>query len=279
MTDGPLGSQLYLELLKGTLTREIWLDDDPRRISYRALRVNGWKGTLVGRVQRALSSFGYQFVAETTGQKLKELRRTGSDWPESAETMIGRLRLDNLHQSIETVLSDGIPGDFIETGVWRGGAVIFMRGALKAHGVTDRSVWVADSFEGLPPAVREIDRPDDLSGFSALAVDVETVRSNFEKYGLLDDQVKFLKGWFKDTLPAAPIEQLALLRLDGDYYDSTWDAISVLYPKLSPGGIVIVDDYGMIEGCREAVDSYRVQHHIIEPIEKVDQTGVWWRKA
>ncbi len=279
MTTGPPGTQLYLDLLKGALTREIWLDDDPGRNNCRELRVNGWKGQPVRLVQRALSTFGYQIVAETKDANLKDLRRTGSDWPEFAETMIGRLRLDNLHQSIERVLDDGIPGDLIETGVWRGGAVIFMRAALKAHGVTDRSVWVADSFEGLPPATLDIDRPDDLSGFADLAIDLETVRANFKRYGLLDDQVKFVKGWFKDTLPIAPIDRLALLRLDGDYYESTWDALDALYPKLAPGGIVIVDDYGLIHGCRKAVDKYRALHHVVEPIERIDHTGVWWRKA
>lgn len=104
-------------------------------------------------------------------------------------TPAGRLRVENLHRSIATVLDEDVPGDLIETGVWRGGAVILMRAALMAHGVTDRSVWVADSFEGLPPATLSIDRPDDLSGYSELAIGLETVRANFRKYALLTTTV------------------------------------------------------------------------------------------
>jgi O-methyltransferase len=85
-----------------------------------------------------------------------------------------------------------------------------------------------------------------------LAVSLEQVKANFDRYGLLDDQVRFLKGWFRDTLPVAPIERLAVLRLDGDMYESPMDTLVNLYPKLSEGGYVIVDDYGAIPACRQA---------------------------
>ena len=118
----------------------------------------------------------------------------------------------------------------------------------------------------------------DLSGIGALAVSRAEVASNFERYGLLDDRVRFLEGWFADTLSTAPISRLALIRLDGDLYQSTWEALDALYPKLSPGGILIVDDYGAFEPCRRAVHAYRDQHHIHEEIITVDWTGVWWRR-
>jgi O-methyltransferase len=157
-----------------------------------------------------------------------------------------------------------------------------MRAVLKAHGVTDRKIWVADSFEGLPPP--NVARyPDDggitLHSEQILRVTIDTVRGNFETYGLLDEQVVFLKGWFKDTLPAAPIERLAIIRLDGDMYESTIDALRALYPKLSQGGFVIVDDYGGPQACRKAVDDYRMEHRIISPIHEIDWTGVYWQKA
>ena len=122
--------------------------------------------------------------------------------------MIGMKRLDNLQHCVEDTLARQVPGDLIETGVWRGGASIFMRGILRAHGVSDRTVWVADSFQGLPPPNPDAypaDAGDPLHTFDYLAVSLEDVKSHFERYGLLDDQVRFLKGWFRDTLPAAPI--------------------------------------------------------------------------
>src|SRR4029077_10071518 len=114
-------------------------------------------------------------------------------------------------------------------------------------------VWVADSFTGLPPpdaARYPHDRGDRLHEFPQLAVTLERVRENFRRYGLLDDQVRLLPGWFRDTLPAAPIERLAVLRLDGDLYESTIRALESLYYRLSVGGYIIVDDYGNVAGCR-----------------------------
>ena len=208
-------------------------------------------------------------------------RHEGLDWPATAETMIGRRRLDNLIDCLTTVLDDDVPGDLVETGVWRGGATILMRGALAAWEDADRSVWVADSFRGLPSpdaAAYPSDRGVDLSGIEALAVSRDEVAANFARYGLLDDRVRFLEGWFADTLHAAPIGSLALLRLDGDLYQSTWEALDALYPKLSPGGIVIVDDYGALAPCRAAVHDYRDRHVIREEILTVDWTGIWWRR-
>lgn len=208
-------------------------------------------------------------------------RAVGADLPANAETMVGAVRLAHLRWCIEQVLADGVPGDLVETGVWRGGASIYMRAVLAARGCTDRTVWVADSFAGLPrpdPARYPADAGDDHWTRHELAVGVEEVRANFERYDLLDDQVRFLVGWFKDTLPAAPIEQVALARLDGDLYESTLDALRALWPKLCPGGFVIIDDYGAIDGCRQATDDFRADYGIDEPLEQVDWTGVYWRR-
>jgi O-methyltransferase len=208
-------------------------------------------------------------------------RAEGRDWPVVAHTMIGVKRLDALHFCVEDALHRGVAGDFIETGAWRGGACIFMRGALKARGVTDRVVWVADSFEGLPPPSSERCPQDAGNVFHAqkeLAVSLEQVQENFRRYDLLDAQVKFLKGWFRDTLPKAPIERLAILRCDGDLYESTLDALTHLYPKLQPGGYAIIDDYGDLGACRQAVTDYRRAHGIDDPIIPVDWSGAFWRK-
>jgi hypothetical protein len=206
----------------------------------------------------------------------------GKDWPQEAETMIGLLRLDCIQECVETVLRDKVPGDLLEAGVWRGGATIFMKAILAAHGVGDRRVWVADSFRGLPEP-DEVnfpqDVPEDLSSFDELAVSQDQVKANFARYDLLDDQVRFLEGWFKDTLPGAPVDTLAVLRLDGDYYESTIQILEAMYHKVSPGGFVIVDDYGCIEACRQAVTDFRTANGIADPIVEVDWTGVYWRRT
>ena len=209
------------------------------------------------------------------------LREHGLDWPAQAQTMIGTKRIANLRALTESVIIDNVPGDFIETGVWRGGACILMRAVLYAHGITDRCVWVADSFEGLPVA-NELQYPADTDSdfhtYEQLAVTLEQVKENFRAYGLLDEQTKFLKGWFKDTLPTAPIQQLALIRLDGDMYESTMDGLINLYPKLSHLGYVIIDDYGVVPACKAAVHDYCNTIGIQPEIIDIDGVGVYWRK-
>ena len=207
-------------------------------------------------------------------------RSLGRDWPLRAHTMIGSRRLNNLRSLTERALQDGVPGDLIETGVWRGGACIMMRAVLAAYGVTDRRVFVADSFEGLPkpdPAIYPVDSGDTHHTFPALSVSLDDVKGNFDQYGLLDAQVVFLKGWFKETLPSAPVERLAILRLDGDMYESTILALTSLYSKLSPGGFCIIDD-GNVPGCHAAVGDFRKRSGISEEIVKIDDWGFYWRK-
>lgn len=212
-------------------------------------------------------------------------RDLGMDWPVDAETMIGMQRLTSLQNCVETVLADDIPGDLVECGVWRGGASILMRAVLAAHGDTTRSVWLADSFEGVPPPDAENYKADKLPWYAmglhraapVLAVSEAEVKANFERYGLLDDQVRFLPGWFKDTLPNAPIDRISVLRLDGDLYESTIQALDALYSRLSPGGFCIIDDYNL-DGCRQAVADYRGKHGISTEIVTIDQCGVFWRK-
>ena len=200
-------------------------------------------------------------------------------WPSQAHTMIGLVGLNNIQYCMEDIIKNNIPGDVIETGAWRGGATIFMRAILKEYNITDRTVWVADSFQGLPvPDTKN--HPDDphLEQYKELAVSLEKVQDNFSRYDLLDNQVKFLKGWFKDTLPNAPINQLALLRMDGDYYESTMDALVNLYPKLSVGGWIIIDDYGCIPACARAVNDYRKMHNITSVIQSAGWTIRYWQK-
>lgn len=208
-------------------------------------------------------------------------RRSAYELPPGIKTMIGQRRLHHLRGCVEDVLASGVPGDLIETGVWRGGATILMRGVLKAHGVTDRTVVVADSFQGLPapnPEAYPADEGLDFSTHDVLAVSREQVEENFRTFGLLDDQVEFVPGWFRDTMPGLRDRTWSVLRLDGDLYESTMDVLTNLYPQLSPGGWLIIDDFS-IPACEQAVHDYRAANGITEPIEVIDDDGVCWKKA
>jgi O-methyltransferase len=263
----------YLDLMKRCLTRygfdENLMPVDP---------IPAWRKRAWPYLERLLARHDWVVYRRTPYRP--EDRQEGKDWPRNAETMIGLRRLDNLQACIEQVLADRVAGDLLEAGVWRGGAAIFMRAVLAARGDTDRRVWLADSFQGLPkPDPKyEADRGDDHWTKRRLAISLDEVRGNFERYQLLDDRVRFLPGWFNETLPTAPIDRLSVLRADGDMYGSTMDVLTALYPKLSVGGFAIIDDYGAVPGCRAAVTDYRAEHGITEPIEQIDWTGVFWRR-
>jgi O-methyltransferase len=155
---------------------------------------------------------------------------------------------------------------------------MWMKALLAAAGDNTRQVWLADSFAGLPPPATG-SREWDLAGNPYLTVSAKLVRANFERFGLWDERVQLLEGWFADTLPSAPVERLAVLRIDGDLYDSTRVALEALYDKVSPGGCIIIDDYHAWPGCRQAVDTFRAEHGLGDAMEEIDGTGMWWRKS
>jgi O-methyltransferase len=226
------------------------------------------------------SLYGDPPIDRWSGGKYNPVTRAmGKDWPALAQTMIGTARMRNLRQLCGTAIVDGIQGDFIETGVWRGGACIFMRGILEAYGDETRRVFVADSFQGLPPPSPDsfpADRGDDHHTHRELSVSRPEVEENFRRYGLLDERVVFLEGWFKDTLAGAPIDKISVLRLDGDMYESTLQALDSLYFKVSREGYVIVDDY-FLKPCAQAVHEFRAKYSITSPLLPIDGTGAWWQ--
>lgn len=259
----------YINLLKNTLLNTIYED-----AVIQEQVVSPWKGKFLRQL------FGKDARVFRVQSFDAEKRSSGLDWPAFAHTMIGSKRMDNLRFCLESVIEDDIPGDFIETGVWRGGASIFAKGIIDAYGQLSRRVWLADSFEGLPrpdPNEYPADAEDQHYMLDFLRVGLEEVKANFAKYALLDDRVVFAKGWFRDTLPGLEIGPISVLRLDGDMYESTIVALNSLYHKLSPGGFIIVDDY-CIKSCAQAIADFRVIHKIGEPIIEIDGIGVFWRK-
>jgi hypothetical protein len=205
-------------------------------------------------------------------------------------TYVRQPGLDNVERCVRTVLDENIAGDLADVGTLRGGIAILMRGILRAYGDEHRSVVVADSFQGLPPP-GEFDSVFDREIWFSLAEHLpqynlkceetlEQVKTNFAAYGLLDNRAVFVKGWFKDSLRALAPRPLAVVRLDADWYEGTRDALQALYPMLSEGGYLIVDDY-KLQGCKRAVDEYRVKHRIFERLHVADEDDgiVFWRKG
>jgi hypothetical protein len=289
----PSAAKRYLELLRRSLLDEIYVENEVRLL-YIFLMMQSGRPIDEAALRNPAAHYP-ELVAGIRGA-----REEGRPWwqmqlrmadgsarvvsfrnvCEFSHSMMGRRRMENLEHCLDRIREDKVPGDLMETGVWRGGGTVFMRGYLEAHGMPDRLVWAADSFEGLPAPSQPQDAGRDFSAarMPILAVSLDEVQEVFRRYDLLDDRVRFLKGWFRDTLPAAPVDRLAVLRLDGDLYESTRDALVPLYDKLSSGGFVIVDDYGDFGPCRQAVDEFRSARGIASPLEPVDWSCVFWRK-
>lgn len=234
-------------------------------------------GTTTTSVARTIG--GDVMSRELAGDQLR-FRSAGLDWPLQGLTMVGLSRLADLQACVESVVADGVVGDVIETGSWRGGASILMRATLDSLGESDRAVWVCDSFQGFPAAEQagdEYDLEADLAGCDFLAVPLEEVQASFARFGL-GAGVNFVPGFFEDTLPKLPARRWAVARLDGDTYDATRLALEVLYPNVAAGGYVIIDDYLPLDQCRQAVDDFRRENGITEPIENVDWSGARWRR-
>ncbi|HQV02781.1 MULTISPECIES: TylF/MycF/NovP-related O-methyltransferase [unclassified Novosphingobium] len=184
-------------------------------------------------------------------------------------------QLELIEQQFDRITAEGITGDLIEAGVWRGGAIIFMRALLKAHGVTDRQVIAADSFAGIPLSAKF--KHDTVNSWTdRWEASLPEVRAAIARFGLLDEQVELLEGYFADTLPGLAGRTLALIRLDSDSLESTETSLQYLYPLLNRGGAVMIDDWHLI-GCRIAVDNYRKKNKLAGEVQ-VTAGNAWWIK-
>jgi len=280
-----MNNKKYLELLKKCLINEIYLENELRIYCLAEGKLFKNKLPWSRKIDfKKLHHIGHYFPDLL--QEFKQKRESGyllnveTQHLVYADSMIGRKRLDNIEHCLNVLQQESVPGDLIECGVWRGGASIFMKSYLEVNNINDRTVWLADSFAGLPASKLKQDLMIDLSAnaFPGLAVSLQVVQSNFEKYEVSMEGVQFLQGWFKDTLPSAPIKEIALLRLDGDLYESTMDALHALYDKVSRGGFIIIDDYHALDPCKEAVNEFRAKNGIIEPLQTIDHEAVFWRK-
>lgn len=280
MQFGPDARDRYLDLLKAVLLNETGLEVEVALDSLRGMKEiqpTFWSETLYdvpGKLPAALAekrrvrSQGFDAIGAHAG-------------PPLGYTMIGRQRLDHLESCVTTVLAEAIPGDLMECGVWRGGSCLLMKAILDLSGDRERNLWVADSFAGLPPPSQPEDQGMDLSRehFPSLAVSQQRVERVFSDFGLLDARVRFVPGFFADTLAGCAVKRLAVLRLDGDLYSSTIQSLEALYDRVSPGGFIVIDDYGALGQCAQAVDAFRSVRGISDPITMIDWTGAFWRKS
>lgn len=201
----------------------------------------------------------------------------GSD---NGYTLIGPDGLNNIADLLTKVYNKGIDGDFVETGVWKGGACIYARAVMNHLGMTGK-VYACDSYKGLPkPNVEKY--PYDLGDIhfkdEVLRVSKETVKGYFSNFGL-DHDVEYVEGWFSDTIPKLKneLKEIAVLRLDGDMYESTIVVLNELYDLVPVGGYIIIDDYCLV-GCAKAVEDFRHEKNISSPLNRINNCIVYWEK-
>lgn len=209
-----------------------------------------------------------------------QARATGNDWPPFGHTMVGHARLQNIRAAIAETIEKNIPGDFAELGVWRGGSCIYAKALYDVAGEVSRKVHVFDVF-GEVPAFGTVNLAYQQNA-KFLAVSLEAVKHNFQKYGVLDDNVQFHKGLFKDTLPvfvaSNPQQQISVLRIDGNFYDSYQDALYNLYPMVPVGGIVIFDDVFADPIAMDSWHDFKSDNGLLETLHVIDSCSAWFRK-
>jgi hypothetical protein len=195
-------------------------------------------------------------------------------------------RMFALYSATNYVLDNNIPGDFVECGVWRGGSSMMIALVLKQKNITDRKIYLYDTYEGMSEPT---ENDKDMKGQSAKVqleateekensvwclADLDDVKNNMKRTSINENQLVYVKGKVEETIPATiPSGNISLLRLDTDWYESTKHELLHLYPKLSQNGVMIIDDYGHWQGCRKAIDDYFTQNNIKNILNRVDYTG------
>ncbi len=281
------GAERYLDLLEGALLNEHYLENEVRL----------WYLLSCAELRREPDLLRLQDPVRSMRSEAEELarsRRVGTFEADGQQTVffpytiMGRTRLDHLRRCLDVVRSASIAGDLVECETLRGGGAIMMRGYLEAFEMRNRTVWVADRFHTTTPErlaeqgfpTEEAGTASEVggsAGWPAEAMgDLNVVRDGFARFNLLDERVRFLHGAYVETLPSAPIEKIALLRIASVTYADTREVLDHLYPKLADGAFVIVETYADLE-CRRAVDEFRATNGITSSLEQVDWAAAFWR--
>ncbi|MCU0269265.1 MAG: class I SAM-dependent methyltransferase [Acidimicrobiales bacterium] len=272
----------YLNLLKGALLDEHYLENE-LRLDYLNACLTKNKPVDPGTVREPVRHM------RVKAQRLAAARRAGLRADDEGMlpvyfpyTTMGRTRLDHLQRCLDTLRAENVEGDLVDTGVGRGGSSVFLRAYLDAYEQHAPSVWVVDPFRASPAAADDAGDPDQLGGganFPSLSSDLNDVRNAFARFDLLDARVRFLQGQPYETLPDAPLDAVALLRIGGGESGDPSVVLGTLYDKVTLGGFVVVDHYDDDIAAREAVDGFRTRRGIVDPLERIDGSGVCWRKT
>ncbi|MGB2589193.1 MAG: TylF/MycF/NovP-related O-methyltransferase [Candidatus Acidiferrum sp.] len=192
------------------------------------------------------------------------------------KSMIDPVRSGNLLRLAQLIEEEKIPGDVVECGVYRGGSAATMA-RVATHSPLNRTVWLFDSFQGMPPAT-EVDGTGAQDWVGALVYDARKVEKLLKRTGANMSRVRIVEGFFADTFPTVDIPQIALLNVDSDWYESVKICFEKFYDAVVPGGFVSIDDYGTWPGCRLAVDEFFKTRSLTHKIIAVDRTASWFRK-
>jgi len=238
-------------------------------------------------IKRVVSGFGYsiarrkqtsrvEFPPDFKSEDIQLIRRV------APFTMTSNERIMALCESVRYVVKHSVPGDIVECGVWKGGSMMAAALVLMSLG-EERKLCLFDTFEGMPPpttvdvdyigepAAELMDRLDREN--TGILGTLQEVRHNLSLTGYPDHHVSYIKGKVEDTIPANAPEQIALLRLDTDWYESTYHELQHLFPRISVGGVLILDDYGHWAGARKAVDQYIEENKLKLLLQRIDYTG------
>ncbi|HMN32685.1 MAG: class I SAM-dependent methyltransferase [Chitinophagaceae bacterium] len=240
---------------------------------------------IIKSLNKILSSYGYKIVKDDFKEKYAEFLDIYTIC--KPYTMTSPERMFALYKAVEYVVKNNIPGDFVECGVWKGGSSMMIALTLLKFGVNNRSIWMYDTYEGMSaPTENDADK----SGTSAEELlsksskqdqasvwcysGLDEVKANLKSTNYPLDLIHFVKGKVEDTIPQKVSEnEIALLRLDTDWYESTKHEMEYLYPKLIHKGVLIIDDYGHWVGAKKAIDEYITQHNIAILLHEIDYTG------
>jgi hypothetical protein len=251
---------------------------------------------VIANIKRGLARYGYELNRiQPAPAGVRESTDSYPDFDEAAHatvtavqgyTMTSPERIFALREAVRHVVAHGIPGSFVECGVWRGGSMMVVARTLLELGVTDRDLYLFDTFEGMPaPTVHDVD----LDGVSAYdrwnsqrrnrfvpaeaSAGLDEVREAMDRVGYPVERIHYVQGLVEDTVPDRAPAQIAVLRLDTDYYESTRHELFELYPRLTHGGILIVDDYGHFQGAKLAVNEFLSQCGEPVLLHRVDYAG------
>ena len=228
---------------------------------------------------------GFKIVKEDYQEKYPEFLDIYEDCKPFTMTSVDRMYA--LYKAVEYIIKNEIEGDFIECGVWKGGSSMLIAKTLLKFGVSNRHIWMYDTYEGMSEPT---DKDKDPAGTSAEELlkkaskqdaasiwcysDIDEVKSHLQSTGYPIELIHFVKGKVEDSIPGVmPENPIALLRLDTDWYESTKHEMDHLYPHLVQKGILIIDDYGDWQGARKAIDEYLSEHKIAMLLNTIDYTG------